>query len=86
MPHCKTITLSRYVKIGVRGRTEGFGVPPSDATFTYLTLGCINPVAQGPQRDARFSRWSVTGVGNRRKGWTLQNADQSYTHIAPPVL
>ncbi len=85
LPRKKTVAVvPRFVRLGARGRREGFGTTDKDATFTYLTLGKRNPVAQGPQKDAGYTRWAVTGIP-RHNGLNLNNADAHYTHISPWV-
>lgn len=83
LPRNRTVSVRpRLVRLSIAGQRESSGYPPKDGTFTYLTLGRVNPVAQGPPRDATYHNWVVTGIP--RHNWmNLNRADAHLTHIAP---
>jgi hypothetical protein len=90
MPHLrphrrKTIAVPRIVRIQAQGKGEGFGLTNRDNTYSFLTLGRINPILQGPQKDARYRVWAVTGLGPRRQGLAPNKADAHLTHISAPI-
>jgi hypothetical protein len=85
MPRKRTIAVPRLVRIGKQGKGEGFGLTPRDGTFAFLTLGPTNPILQAPQKDIRFTTFSVTGLGPRRNGLAPSYPDAHYTHISPVI-
>lgn len=85
LPRNHTVSVKqRLVRLSIAGQRESNGSTGKDASFTYLTLGRRNPVAQGPPKDAAYFHWVVTGVP--RHNWmNLNRADAHYAHIGPWV-